>query len=210
MIPAGITAVPSSCSPARYGVGRGEGRTPGWRAKLPAARRLPHRASQSATPQFDFLAPGRQPDEQALEADCCRRAYTRGRRQALGRWRQRGSRREARLLSPETAVVVAIWPSSCVVWACPVVGRSPGVCTPARACHRQATGRAACGRWRLRHRRALRGSRTHSLERLEGALTRHVHSGVVTEIGQDLDQALSVLIGAGAWRARRLEVFVVR
>ncbi|MGI8559666.1 MAG: hypothetical protein ACR2ND_15420 [Solirubrobacteraceae bacterium] len=34
MIPAGISAFPSSCGPARCGAGRGKGRTPGWRAKL--------------------------------------------------------------------------------------------------------------------------------------------------------------------------------
>src|ERR1019366_8895471 len=56
----------------------------------------------------------------------------------------------------------------------------------------------------------LLDSRTDSLQRVERALTVHVHGGKVPEIREDLDQPLSVLVRTGARRVGRFKLSIVR
>lgn len=60
-----------------------------------------------------------------------------------------------------------------------------------------------------RRRRALRGFRTDSVERVERALTRHGHRSMVPKIREDLDQSLGVLVRAGARGVRRFQLCIV-
>ncbi len=90
-----------------------------------------------------------------------------------------------------------------------MAGRSPAARTPARACHHQRRVGPTTGDRPPPRRAELRGPRIDSLESVKRALAQHVHTGAVAQIGENRDQPLRVLVGAGARRIRRLELSVV-
>jgi len=224
-----MTCLPFWFGPARCGAGRGEGRTPGWRAKL-----APPAGSRTAGPPLLLLG--------SLLTSLVTLApasvnWCRGRRAAGPAVARRPSgpgvvevlfglvelldaQLADLLLDPVQACCCRADPGCRLLWwwwpISPPLGLWPARWRadpqpPARppGCHHQRRVGPTTGNRPLPRRAELRRPRIDSLKSVKRALAQHVHTGAVAQIGERLDQSLRVLVRARARSIRRLELSFV-